>query len=165
MYKVDNYVKELSPFYEEIIALITSLDESVEQFNVSEIGFFVASVATLKLLSQKNENLVDEFNSMWLDYICKYYEKELGKKIEKRTLVFELQKKYPIYSKLFLDIFDKKNNEKVHNASVQLIWELFTNTTGKKAPDSFLNLELNSGHVLKSALGIFGKIIEHEESE
>jgi len=158
---MDKYIEEISAFHEEIVALITSIDESVEQFNISEIGFFVASIATLKLLAEKDKALADVFNSKWLDYVCKYYEKELGKKIEKKTLVSELQKKYPVYSKLFMDIIDRKNdNEKAHNASVQLTWELFTNVTDKKVPDQFLNLVLSSNQVLKSALGIFSKTLQ-----
>jgi hypothetical protein len=157
----DTFLKRLSPIYGEVAGIIKEIDGPFVK--LYEAGIFVASIATLKIISLNVENadeLADEFNSKWLDYICGSYEVN-GKSPDKNLLISRLQEKYPIYSELFLKVVDPQNDdEKRHNASVQLTWELFTNCTDKKAPDSphFTNLVLCSGHIVKSALDVFEKI-------
>ncbi len=155
------FLKNLSPFYGEVAGIIKEIDGPFTK--LYEAGIFVASIATLKIISLDVENsrkLADEFNSKWLDYICDSYEVN-GERPDKNILVSRLQEKYPVYCDLFLKVVDaQKDSEKVHNASVQLTWELFTNCTDKKTPDSpgFLKLVLYSGQILKSAFNIFEKI-------
>lgn len=154
----DTFLKKLSPIYGDTVAVIQQIDGPFVK--LYEVGIFIASIASLKIISldiENSEKLADEFNSKWLNYICESY-KVNGENPDKKVLVSRLQEKYPIYSELFLKVIDPENNEeKIHNAAVQLTWELFTNCTGKKAPDSahFVNLTLCSSDIVKSALTIF----------
>jgi len=157
--KSDIFLKELSPIYGEVAGIVKEIDGHFVK--LYEAAIFVASIATLKIISldvEDPEKLADEFNSKWLDYVCASYEVD-GEKPDKNILTKRLQEKYPVYSELFLKIVDPETDkEKMHDASVQLTWELFSNCTDKKAPEQFTNLVLCSGHITKVALSIFEKI-------
>lgn len=157
----DTFLKNLSPIYGEVAGIIKEIDGPFVK--LYEAGIFVASIATLKIISldvKNAEKLADEFSNKWFDYICGSYEVD-GENLDKNILISRLQEKYPIYSELFLKAIDPQNDdEKRHNTSVQLTWELFTNCTDKKVPDPphFINLVHCSGYITKSALDVFGKI-------
>jgi hypothetical protein len=157
--KSDIFLKELAPIYGEVAGIIKEIDGPFVK--LYEAGIFVAAIATLKIISldiDDSEKLADEFNNKWLDYVCSSYEVD-GEQPDKNILIKRLQERYPVYSELFLKVIDPKiDKEKIHDASVQLTWELFSNCADKKAPDQFTNLVLCSGHITKEALNIFEKI-------
>ena len=70
----DIFLKELSPLYVDVIGDITGIDGAFSK--LYEAGVFVAAIANLKILSLEINNpheLLNEFNTKWINYICNSY--------------------------------------------------------------------------------------------
>jgi len=156
-------VNDLRPYYAKIAALVSEIDGSF--VNLFEAGIFVASIATLKILSFRkvdSQKFADEFNVRWINYLVDSYEVG-GESLAKNHLVSRLQEKFHIYGDLFIKTLDSSDAEKSHNNSVQLMWELFSNCTEKKKPDTnanFLNLVMASDQLVFICGNIFNDIDE-----
>jgi hypothetical protein len=164
----DIFVKDLSPIYGDITKVIINIDGFIT--DIHEVGIFIASIATLKIISLEVENpekLADEFKSKWIDYIYNTYKvenQELGEeKPDKEFAIFLLQDRFEAisgpYIELFLKAIDISNGEKkMYDATVLLAMILFTNCTEKQTPTNFSGFLLLTVDIKKSALNILEKI-------
>jgi len=65
------FLEKLEPIYGEVAGVVKEIDGLY--LKIYEAGIFVASIATLKILSldvERPYELADEFNDKWLDFIC-----------------------------------------------------------------------------------------------
>lgn len=155
----DIFVKEVSPIYTDLAELIKDIDGFI--INVYEAGIFIASIASLKIISldvEYPEKLADEFNDKWLNYIRDSY-KVNDEKPDKNLLISRLQRDSQLYGGFFLDIISPTTDEKKkYDVTVALAWTLFQNCTGKKAPISFSKFLLYTAPIKRCAISVFEKI-------
>jgi hypothetical protein len=143
-----------SPF-SDTVALVSAIDGPFT--NLYEPGVFVASVATAKILTFKKVDppaFADQFNAAWVDFLINSYAVD-GTRPSKTTVVERLQEKFPVYREFFLKTIDPDRQDKAHDNAVQVIWELFSNCTGKQKPEregGFLNLVVASNELI--AIGL-----------
>ena len=147
-------VEVLTPYYEEILLMVKNIDGQVKHHY--EIGIYIASIATIEILSFKTndpEKLADEFNTKWVDYISN------KENIDKAVLTKRLQENYPKYRELFLRTLEAQNDkEKLHNKSVQLIWELYSNATDTESPKNFLGLTISANKLTSLSIDCMNKL-------
>lgn len=89
-------MNDLRPYYAKIAALVSEIDGPF--VNLFEAGIFVASIATLKILSFRkvdSQKFADEFNVRWINYLVDSYEVG-GESLAKNHLVSRLQEKFHI---------------------------------------------------------------------
>jgi hypothetical protein len=150
----------LRPHYAKVVSLVSAIDGPF--VNLYEAGIFVASVATAKILTFKKIDppvFADEFNSMWVSYLVGSYSVS-GESPSKSVIVSRLQEKFPIYRELFFKTIDSRLKEKAHDNGVQLMWELFSNCTGKQRPEDFLSLVVASGELVAIGASILRDVQE-----
>ena len=144
-------VESLRPHYWEVVSLVNAIDGPF--VNLYEAGIFVSTVATSKILTFQKVDppaFADEFNAMWVSYLIGSYSVDRVSP-SKSVVVSRLQEKFPIYRELFLKTIDPSRREKAHDNAVQIMWELFSNCTGKQKPDgegNFINLVVASGQLV-----------------
>lgn len=158
--KTDEYVKTLMPHYRGMMELMKEIDGEFK--GKYEVGFFIATIATVKILnlhSKNTEQISDEFNVKWLAFL-NALENEGGDRINSDELLVKYQKRYPVYRDMFFELInpDKKDKKQFEDGVIQLTWEIFSNATGKKSPDEFLNLVLISPVVMSTTMDIYKDI-------
>ncbi|MFQ5630851.1 MAG: hypothetical protein ACE5I1_18935 [bacterium] len=160
--KADKIVEIAEPFYADSIGLVVAIDGQFT--NIYEVGIYIASIVTLKMLSYDVEDpvaLSDEFNLKWINYVASSYSID-GKHPNKKQIADRLQEKFPTYRELFLRAIEPdKSKDEYEKASVQLMWELFSNSTGKEKPESkngFIKLVAASGQLLELSIKLFKKL-------
>lgn len=156
-------VENLRPHYAEVVALVNAIDGPF--VNLYEAGIFVSAVATSKILTFQKVDppaFADEFNAMWVSYFIGSYSVD-GESPSKKIVVSRLQEKFPIYRELFFKTIDPSRKEKAHDNGVQLMWELFSNCTGKQKPEgegNFINLVVASGQLVVIGASILKEVHE-----
>lgn len=151
-------VLNLGSFYTDIIEVVEWVEKSPFD-DIHEAGIYVASIATTKILSLKNNSsflLADEFNLLWLEYLHQNPHQKNCPTIDQLTK--ELQERYPVYRDMFFTVIDPSNKEKASDKAVQLMWELFSNCTKKKHPEKFIKLMSASSILIEISLEIYEKI-------
>ena len=157
------FVQRLRPHYAEVVSLVNSIDGPF--VNIYEAGIFVATLASIKILTFKKVEPVafaDEFNHIWISYLIDSYSVD-GENPSKHLVLSRLQEKFPIYRELFCETLNYDNNEETHDSAVQLMWELFSNCTGKQRPTSefgFINLVGASGPLVIIGVNVLKDIEE-----
>jgi len=134
-FDLNSVIEALKGRYRQAVGLVSSVEGRFA--NAWEAGIFVSSVATTKILSLKAADppaVADNFNAQWLQYLLA---NPLGNgaPAPKSSIVKRMQEKFPVYRKLFLNAIDPSQKDKASDHAVQLMWELFTNCTGKPKPD------------------------------
>lgn len=158
-----NLVERLRPHHAQVVSLVTAIDGPF--INLYEAGIFVSSVATSKILSFKRVDppeFADQFNSLWVSYLVGSYSVE-GAELSRNVVVSRLQETFPIYRELFFKTIDPGLREKSHDNGVQLMWSLFSNCTGKQAPEgegSFIELVAASGQLVMIGIDILKNVHE-----
>jgi len=159
----EHLVERLRPYFADVVTLVNAIDGPF--VNLYEAGIFVSTVATSKILTFKKVDppaFADAFNAMWVNYLIGSYSIN-GEALSKNVVVSRLQEKFSIYRELFFNTIDPRRKEKAHDTGVQLMWELFSNCTGKQKPEgegSFINLVVAS-----SQLVVIGECILKEIRE
>ena len=159
----EELVDRLRPHYAQVVSLVNAIDGPF--VNLYEAGIFVSSVATSKILTFQKvdpQAYADEFNAMWVSYLVGSYSVD-GISPSKNLVVSRLQEKFPIYCELFFKTIDPSRNDKAHDNGVQLMWELFSNCTGKQKPEgegNFINLVIASGQLVGIGASILKDVHE-----
>jgi hypothetical protein len=156
-------VESLRPQYAEIVSLVKAVDGPF--VNLYEAGIFVSAVANSKILTFQKVDppaFADQFNAMWVNHLIGSYSVD-GENPSKNVVVSRLQEKFPIYRELFFKTIDPRCKEKAHDNGVQLMWELFSNCTGKQKPEgdgNFINLVVASGQLVVIGASILKEVHE-----
>lgn len=160
--KAEKIVEIAEPFYADSIGLVVAIDGQFT--NIYKVGIYVASIVTLKIHTYTIEDpvaLSDDFNIEWFNYIASSYSID-GMHPNKKQIVDRLQEKFSIYRELFLRAIEPdKSKDEYEKASVQLMWELFSNSTGKEKPESkngFIKLVAASGQLLELSIKLYKKV-------
>ena len=147
----------------EVVSLVNIIDGPF--VNLYEAGIYVSAVATSKILTFTKidpQVFADEFNALWVNYLIDSYSVD-GEQTPKNVVVSRLQEKFPIYRELFLKTIDPSNKEKSYDNGVQLMWELFSNCTGRQKPEgegNFIKLMVASNKLVDISLNILKEVHE-----
>ena len=148
----DELVVRLRQPFAEVCGIVASIDGPFVK--IYEAGVFVASVATVKILASRKDRpdrFADEFNRMWVREVIGCYRVN-GVAPSCDVAITRLQETFPVYRDLLFKVVDAAPGEKKHNAAVQLMWELFTNCTGRSQPEregGFITLVAVSGELVR----------------
>ncbi len=163
MIDLDSLVNRLKDSYRQVFGLVCSVEGRFP--NAWEAGIFVSSVATTKILSFEKVDppiFADKLNAKWVQHLMSN-PITIGTPPSRKEIVLRMQEKFPVYRKLFLNAIDPARADKASDDAVQLMWELFTNCTGKRKPDdnaNFVKLVLASGDLVSVGLEILADIRE-----
>jgi len=156
-------VESLRPQYAATVSLVKAIDGPF--VDLYEAGIFVSTIATSKILTFQKVDppaFADEFNTLWVSYLIHSYSVD-GTSPPKSAVVSRLQEKFPIYRELFFKTIDPNRKEKAHDNAVQLIWELFSNCTGKQKPEggsNFIRLMAAAGELVAIGVSILNEVHE-----
>lgn len=131
----EEFVERLRPRYSDVVSLVKAIDGPF--IDLYEAGIFISSVATSKILTFKKVHppeFADEFNATWINYLISSYSVN-GENPSREVVAARLQEKFNVYRELFFNTIDPSRKSKAHDSGVQLMWELFSNCTGKQKPE------------------------------
>lgn len=160
---LDSLIDGLKDSYKQVFSLVCSVEGRFP--NAWEAGIFVSSVATTRILSLQKPDppaIADKLNAKWAQHLMTN-PITIGTPPSKKEIALRMQEKFPVYRKLFLNAIDPARTDKASDDAVQLMWELFTNCTGKRKPDddaNFVKLVLASGDLVSVGRDILADIRE-----
>jgi hypothetical protein len=147
------FIKKLTLLHSELLGVAREINNKSKEH---EVGIFIASIATLKILTLEVEDprkLADEFITKWINYLVT---QEKG--LDAQQALTRLQQVFPIYREIFLGVIDPKASIEAKNTmSTELARQLMVNC-GSSDSGMFLKIMMYSPQITLIGVTTFKEI-------